>query len=81
MIYEPKRSFVVGLLPPDTKHSARDGKYHSVGRAVVRDKHPCLDSVLKRGVGGGHVRGAGLCEDAAPQPCGNLVRLSEQPSN
>lgn len=34
------------------KHSAQDGKYHSVGQAVVRDKHPCLDSVLK-GVGVG----------------------------
>lgn len=66
------------------KHSVQDGKYHSVGRAVVREQRPCLDSVLKRPGGAGgevHVRGAGLCEDAAPQPCGNLVRLSEQPSD
>lgn len=70
MIYEPKRSFVVGLLPPDTKHSARDGKYHSVGRAVVRDKHPCLDSVLKRGVGGVMYEERGYVKTRPPNPVG-----------
>lgn len=74
-----KEVLLSDYCPPDMKHSEQDGKYHSEGRAVVRDEHPCLDSVLKRG--GGMYEERGYVKTRPPQPCGNLVRLSEQPSN